>query len=210
MSRSIPQVRTAEPSESDASSFAALIEQATHGVFHDLLGSFAPRFLATVFVEPGHDLSYERVLIVEVDGEIAGMASAYTTNEYTRDATRLKAVVGRAAGIRVLRMALVTGLSRRLFSFMDVHEEGDTYLQAIAVDRDRRGSGVGSLLLDAVVEHAVAAGSHRLALDVDVTNDGAIALYRRRGWEITGTSRPLPRWLGNTSVHRMVKSLEKS
>lgn len=202
-----PDVRRGVPSDRDARAFASLIEQATHGLFHDMLGSAAPRFLAAVFVEPGHDLSYERVLFIEIDGEIVGMVSTYTTAEHGRDTKRSGSVVVRAAGIRLLRMGFTAWLGRRMFSFMDVHDEGDSYLMAIAVDPRYRGDGIGSQLITAVIERAIAAGSHRLALDVDVTNHGAIALYERKGWDIVATSEPTNRWFGRVAVHRMIKIL---
>lgn len=183
------------------------MEQATHGLFRDMLGSAAPRFLASVFIEPGHDLSYERVLLTEVDGEIAGMASTYTTAEHSGDLGQLARVVVGAAGIRTPRMAFIERIGRRMFSFMDVHDEGDSYLQAIAVGPRHRGTGIGSLLIAAVVDRAIAAGSHRLALDVDAANSGAVALYERKGWVIVATSKPTNRWFGQIRVHRMIKDL---
>ena len=200
-------VRPATPSLQDGEAFARLIEQATHGLFQDLLGSAAPRFLATVFVEPSHDLSYERVLFAEVDGEIAGMASAYTTAEHEKDAKRSDRIVVRAARVRVPRMVGVRLLGHRMFSFMDVHEEGDSYLQAIAVDPMHRGAGIGSLLISEIVDRALEAGSERLALDVDAANPGAIALYQRGGWIVVASSVPTNRWFGRVRVYRMIKVL---
>ena len=207
MARTTLDVREAAPTGRDARAFAPFMEQASQGVFHEMLGSAAPRFLESVFVEPGHDLSYERVLIAERDGEIVGMASSHTTADHARESRRSAGIVARTARVRIVRMAAVRLFHDRLYSFMDVHEDGDSYLQAIAVGPEHRGKGVGRILIDAVGDRAVAAGSRRLTLDVDVTNHGAIALYRRMGWEIMRSSRPLPRGLGGTSVHRMVRPL---
>ncbi len=183
------------------------MEQATHGLFDDMLGSAAPHFLTSVFVEPGHDLSYERVLLVDVDGEIAGMVSTHTTAENDADRKRTASVATRAAGFRVPRMAFVHQVGRRMVSFMDVHEEGDSYLQAIAVNPTQRGAGIGSRLIAAVVDRAIAAGTRRLALDVGVTNSDAIALYERRGWIVVATSSPTNGWFGRVRVHRMTREL---
>ena len=42
---------------------------------------------------------------------------------------------------------------------LDSIADGDFYLQAIAVDKELRGDGVGSLLMDCVEERARASGS---------------------------------------------------
>ena len=120
---------------------------------------------------------------------------------------RSAGIVARTAGVQIVRMGAVRLLLHRLFSFMDVHEDGDSYVQAIAVVPEHRGKGAGRILINAVGDRAVAAGSCWLTLDVDVTNNGAIALYRRKGWEVTRSSRPLAGWLGGTSVHRMIRPL---
>jgi RimJ/RimL family protein N-acetyltransferase len=50
------------------------------------------------------------------------------------------------------------------------------------VDRDWRGCGVGSALLQATVEWARGHGLHKLCLEVFAQNSAAIALYRKYGF----------------------------
>ena len=50
------------------------------------------------------------------------------------------------------------------------------------VDRDWRGSGVGSALLQAAIDWARAQGLHKLCLEVFPHNTAAIALYRKYGF----------------------------
>ena len=50
------------------------------------------------------------------------------------------------------------------------------------VNRDWRGCGVGSALLQATVEWARGQGLHKLCLEVFAHNSAAIALYRRYGF----------------------------
>ncbi|MBM3679427.1 MAG: GNAT family N-acetyltransferase, partial [Actinobacteria bacterium] len=54
---------------------------------------------------------------------------------------------------------------------------------AIGVVPSARGKGVGSALLDALVDRARGEGRPGLSLAVDRQNAGAIALYERRGFE---------------------------
>jgi ribosomal protein S18 acetylase RimI-like enzyme len=67
---------------------------------------------------------------------------------------------------------------------VDSIPDGDFYLQFIAVDRELRGNGVGSVLMDAVEEEARASGSIRLSLDVSAKNEGARRFYERRGMTV--------------------------
>jgi ribosomal protein S18 acetylase RimI-like enzyme len=54
---------------------------------------------------------------------------------------------------------------------------------AIAVVPSARGKGVGSALLDALLERARADGYRAISLAVDRNNAGAIGLYQRHGFE---------------------------
>jgi L-amino acid N-acyltransferase YncA len=56
----------------------------------------------------------------------------------------------------------------------------------MAVDRDWRGRGVGSALLQAAIDWARGAGLHKLCLEVFPHNAAGIALYRRAGFTEEG------------------------
>jgi N-acetylglutamate synthase-like GNAT family acetyltransferase len=68
------------------------------------------------------------------------------------------------------------------------HEiDGDAELVVLVTTY--RGAGAGTTLLDAVVEHARAAGWSRLWLITTNDNTDAIRLYQRAGWEWVGWHR---------------------
>ena len=81
-------------------------------------------------------------------------------------------------------MRLVEVLLAPLMRLNDSILEGDYYLQFIAVDQDRRVAGVGTVLLDAFEEQALASGSTRLSLDVSPGNEVARRFYEHRGWSV--------------------------
>ncbi len=56
----------------------------------------------------------------------------------------------------------------------------------IAVGRSQRRRGLGRKLMDAVLRHLHAARAESLFLEVDETNEPAIALYRRLGFRKVG------------------------
>jgi [ribosomal protein S18]-alanine N-acetyltransferase len=67
---------------------------------------------------------------------------------------------------------------------VDQAELGD-----IAVAADWRGRGLGRLLLDTVLERARREGVRQLFLEVRPSNEGALRLYQRYGFEEVGRRR---------------------
>ncbi|MBD8525171.1 GNAT family N-acetyltransferase [Pseudoxanthomonas sp. CAU 1598] len=59
-------------------------------------------------------------------------------------------------------------------------------LYSLVVDRQHRGQGLAERLLAAAEAALVQAGDHALRLEVREDNAAAIALYRRRGYQIQG------------------------
>ena len=59
---------------------------------------------------------------------------------------------------------------------------------AIAVVPSARGKGVGSALLDTLLDRAREAGHATISLGVDRANEGAIELYERHGFEPVAAS----------------------
>jgi ribosomal-protein-alanine N-acetyltransferase len=62
----------------------------------------------------------------------------------------------------------------------------DADVQTIAVSAPHRRRGVAGRLLDAAVDEAVHRSCASLMLEVGASNDAAIALYRRHGFEQVG------------------------
>ena len=53
-------------------------------------------------------------------------------------------------------------------------------------DASRRGSGIGSALMEAICAEAVKTGARMIVLETQTCNENAIAFYRRHGFEIIG------------------------
>ena len=67
---------------------------------------------------------------------------------------------------------------------IDSIADGDFYVQTIAVDKELRGAGVGSVLMDSCETRARASGSTRLSLDVSAKNEGARRFCEGRGMTV--------------------------
>ncbi|WP_157978950.1 MULTISPECIES: GNAT family N-acetyltransferase [Nocardia] len=67
-----------------------------------------------------------------------------------------------------------------------VPEADESGLISMWVAPEARGTGVADLLVVTAVDHAVAAGHHRIRLDVTEGNRAAERLYHRHGFRRTG------------------------
>lgn len=154
-------------------------------------------------MEREHDLSHEHVTFAEEHGIVVGMVNSYSGRQHRRNAATTRRLVVRHVGLQLPRMLYVYLIGRPVFAFMDHVEDGDHYVQMLAVDPGRRRRGIGTQLLDAAEKRAV--GARLMVLDVATDNTAAIAMYESLGWAIVSTSR---RGLGDRRrVHRMAKSV---
>lgn len=180
MSTESISIRPAKPTYEDGLRFAHYVSVASEGQFRLLLGRRVDEILATAFSTPGHDLSYEHTLFAEVDGEIVGMGSGYTARQH-RDANNEP--LKRAAGRTAFRMSLMFALAYPVLRFLHNYEDGDFYVEFLAVDEAQRGKGIGSQLLSALEDRARETGSTQFAIDVAGRNKTAQKVYERYGFE---------------------------
>ena len=195
-------LRAANPTFDEGLAFARYADQAAEGFLRFMLGRSAEYIIATAYAQPDHDLSYQNVTFAERDNVIVGMFSGYTAEQHRRSSHQ---PLKRAAGRRNLRMRIVRILFAPLMRIVDSIADGDFYLHAIAVDKELRGDGVGSVLMDSFEERARASGSTRLSLDVSAKNE-ARRFYERRGWNVESQwPKRLP--IPGLKFYRMTKGL---
>ena len=133
-------LRAAKPTFDEGLACARYLDQAAEGFFHFWLGPRAEDIIATAFLEPDHDLSYQNVTFAERDNVIVGMVCVFTAEQHRRSS---REPVHRAAGGQNLRMRIVDTLFAPMMRIVDSIPDGDFYLQAITVDKELRGDGVG-------------------------------------------------------------------
>ena len=102
----------------------------------------------------------------------------------------------------LVRGSLLAAIDRRV-------EPGVLLMDGICVAPEARGRGVGTRLLEAVVEHARAAGLGQVRLDVVDANPRARALYERCGFVAGAESRlgPLAPVFGFVSATEMRRAV---
>ena len=155
MPKPLIKFRTANPIFDEGRVYARYLDQAAEGFFRFMLGRCSVDIIATAFTQPGHDLSYQNVTFAEREKIIVGMVSGYTAEKHRRSSDQ---PLKQAAGRFNLRMMVVSTLFAPLFRIIDTIADSDFYIQAMAVDKELRGEGVGSALMDFVEDHARAYG----------------------------------------------------
>jgi ribosomal protein S18 acetylase RimI-like enzyme len=170
--------RPAAPSFDEGQLFAHYLDQAAEGFFRFMLGPRAVDIIAAVFIQPGHDLSYQHAAFAEREKVIVGMVSGYTAEQHRQSSSR---ILEKAAGRYNVRFMIISALFSPFLRIIDTIADGDFYLQSIAVDKEYRGKGIGSALMKFIEDAARAAGSKRLALDVSAKNDHARDIYTHFG-----------------------------
>jgi GNAT superfamily N-acetyltransferase len=79
----------------------------------------------------------------------------------------------------------VVGMVSLLFTVSTAEGAPACWLEDMVVRPDRRGQGLGSLLLRHAVDYARANGFARVSLLTDQVNDGAIRFYQRHGFHLS-------------------------
>ena len=174
-------IRVAKPDFDEGLVFARYLDEAAEGFFRFMLGRRSSEIIAKAFMQPGNDYSFENVVFAERDNLIAGMASGFTSKQHSCFS---KQALKQAAGGWSFRMMTVTFLCLPILQVLDTITDGDFYLQAIAIDKEFRGQGIGSVLMDFIEDRARTSEAKRLSLDVLASNNGAHKLYGRRGMTI--------------------------
>jgi ribosomal protein S18 acetylase RimI-like enzyme len=195
-------LRAAKPTFDEGLVFARYLDEAAEGFFRFMLGGRATQVVAEAYTQSDNNYSFQNVIIAEHDQLIVGMALGFTAEQHRRFSDR---PLKQAAGFPALRMRAVRILCAPLLRILTTIADGDFYLLAIAIDKEIRGEGVGSALMDSIEERARASGSTRLSLDVSAKNEGARRLYERRGMSVE-SEWPKVRFLPRLFV-RMTKTL---
>ena len=186
-------IRPAAATFEEGVDYAKFLDQAADGFFRFMLGGKFADVIADTFSTRAHDFSFENVMFAEQDDAIVGMTSGFTAQQHFGCSD---GILTKARGFPALRMSVMQLVLGSLWRFLDSIEESDFYLQAIAVAPERRGEGIGSMLIDAMQERAAGAEATRFVLDVAAKNERARRLYERRGMRVAA------KWPGGIRIPR--------
>ncbi|MGN7785805.1 GNAT family N-acetyltransferase [Niabella sp. 22666] len=167
-------IRKAIPS--DAPSIAEYLFKAMEEIIYHYAGSDkveeSKLLLARLAAQPANQYSYEFTWVIEDEGVIVGSTNIY-------EGARLHE-------LREPVKSLIEATTGKLFSPEDETGPGEWYLDCIGVSAHMQGKGVGSLLLDFLIEHHVKRNHQTVGLLVDKANPNAKRLYLRKGFKVVG------------------------
>ena len=196
-------LRDANPTINEGLVCGHYLDEVAEGFFRFMLGRRFAEIIARAYSRPNHSYSFQNVIYAEFDKRIVGMALGFTAEQHHKFSDQ---PLKEAAGFRALRMTIVKIICAPMLRILETIADGDFYLLSMAVDKEYRGKGIGSALIDTIEERARASGSTRLSLDVSANNEGARRIYERRGMNIKSQwpkRIPLP----GVRFYRMTKSL---
>ncbi|WP_308638371.1 GNAT family N-acetyltransferase [Paenibacillus silvisoli] len=177
----------------DAPAVIPLLMEAIGSIAYLLTGASDEReaaaALADFYRQPGNRISSEHVLVAEQEGELAGMLVAYSGD----DAHELD---------EPFRERLRKRWPELAGAIVREAQDGEYYLDALAVAESFRGQGIAKRLMAAAEERAAELGFDRTALIVEAYNDKAYRLYEASGYEEAGVLR-----IGDSDYRRMAKRL---
>ncbi len=180
------KIRTAEPE--DSGTIARILIEAFPALYEVAFGVASPEKneeILTALFQSGH-LALDTTRVCEREGRIVGLAILHVGDpighgrawDYAR---LLRRYLAPAAAIRAFFGGL--GANRTLVRRMP-HGRDLLYIEALAVQEDERGKGVGTLLLQDAFEWASADNRRRVALHVLHNNTGARRLYEKMGFSL--------------------------
>ena len=144
----------------------------------------AQAFIQFEFLAGGGFCGFRNLTVLVEDDQVVGTACFFDRRIYDRLSRGAVGNVFRFYGI--LGALPVLKRMAHLGSTMTRPEKGELYISNLGVRRDKRGRGMASALIETKCREARAAGYRKLALDVAENNPGALKLYRRLGFRVTG------------------------
>jgi len=181
-------IRPAVPS--DASEAVPLILNAIGSIAFVLTGTTdrkeAGFILDQFFRQKGNRVSYENALVLE-DSSLE--RSREGSLERSREVVGV-ALIYDGSIARTLDEPLEKAASQKSglsdYCIPTEAEPSEFYLDTISVDPKCQGRGFGRDLIEASCEHARKLGHNRIGLLVDIGNLGAMRLYERLEFRVTG------------------------
>lgn len=167
-------IRKATPAE--ATFIAEYLFKAMEELTYNFVGrtkvAETKKVLAQLAAQPANQYSYDCTWIVEKEKIIVASANIY-------DGARLHV-------LREPVARLVEATFGKKFSPEDETGPGEWYLDCIGVSAAMQGKGVGSLLLDFLIDNYVKKQDGTIGLLVDKDNPDARRLYLKKGFKVVG------------------------
>lgn len=141
-------------------------------IFDEVSEEMVLSILEEAIADPEYRYGYQRGLVYEIEGKVAGIAFGYSAEEEPMIDKPLQKILKKY------------GINEDIQLFVDPETlPNEWYLDTISVGADFRGLGIGSKLLEALPEMAIRDGKTVIGLSVDEANPNAKRLYERHGFK---------------------------
>ena len=162
--------------KNDSSIIAELMLFAMRDITHEFIGAKdddkAKEFLKELIELENNQYSFQNTWILEKDNKIAGSFTLY-------DGGQLK-------DLRQPVLDLLSEKYNQTIHPQDETEEGEIYIDTIAVFPEYRGQGLGNIILDYIIDEIAIKQNKTVGLLVDFTNPKAKKLYESKGFRVVG------------------------
>ena len=160
----------------DSEAIATLLMLASGEVMYKFIGeknyAKARDFLLHFVRSLSNQYSFQNCYVAEEEGEIVGAALVYD-----------------GANLQELRKPVLEYVHQHFDRNLNVEDEtqaGEYYIDSLGISPDHQGKGIGSKLLQFVINEKVIAEGGTIGLLVDKTNPGAKRLYLNLGFVPVG------------------------
>lgn len=160
----------------DSESIAALLLLAMEEIIYKFIGEKDPKtayYFLLHFVETEkNQYSYQNCFVAEENDEIVGAVSIYEGGK-----------------LQELRQPIVNYVQLNFNPDFDPENEtqsGEFYIDSLGVSPNHQGKGIGSKLLQFLIEEFVTQNNLTLGLLVEVENPNAKKLYLKLGFKVVG------------------------
>lgn len=163
----------------DAEDFSNLILLSAPDLFPLLFTSDAGKVMENLFKQSRNLFSFEHTYFIEVAGKSVGMTLGYDGGQRRREELRTGLLV-----VKYLKWSLFAKIFHLIKALSKVGKiaENEYYISNIAVYPKFRRLGLGAKLLLEIEREARKAGSSKIVLDVETSNETAFSFYEKRGY----------------------------
>lgn len=175
----------------DAESIATLLMLVLENMVYKFIGetdcSKAKEFLRYFLQKEHNQYSFQNCYVAEIDDEIIGVVNLYNGAEFHE-----------------LRKPILDHIVEHYATDLHIEDEtqaGEYYIDTIAICGSEQGKGIGSKLLNHLIDLYVFQQQQTLGLLVDENNPKAKKLYLKMGFECVGTKS----LLGHNLDHLQIK-----
>ncbi len=165
-----------QATKEDAASVARLMMLAMDKIVYDFIGENnyekGVSLLENLFRETNNQYSFENTYVVEFEGQIAGATTFYDG--------------GKLDELRKPVLEVLKNEYNKTINPQDETQAGEIYIDTIAVSPDFQGKGIGSKILDFLIEEIAIKQNQTLGLLVDFDNPSAKKLYEKKGFVVVG------------------------